>query len=147
VLMRGRYTSLLTLPRATIGLGLGGLALGGATFGPPKLGASFNDRTRQRGPHAASSERTASSAAAATTTEDDERGRIGSIHRYPVKSCGGEQLEHVQLARLSPLPGDRRFLWVDSAGKFLTQRPYESRQGNDGCGVPKSMHAAPRPVT
>lgn len=60
-----------------------------------------------------------------------------SIHRYPVKSCGGESLDKVKLTRLSPLPGDRQYLWVDAAGKFITQRPYESRQGNGGNGVPQ----------
>jgi hypothetical protein len=73
---------------------------------------------------------------AVSTSSDDDMGRVQSIHRYPVKSCGGETLDEIGLTRLSPLPGDRRYLWVDAKGKFLTQRPYESRQGNDGYGIP-----------
>ena len=53
-----------------------------------------------------------------TTTE-------GTIHRYPVKSCGAEQLDEVRCDRLQPLPGDRAFMWVDAESKFITQRPHE----------------------
>ena len=61
---------------------------------------------------------------------------MASIHRYPVKSCAGEQLATVQCQRLQPLPGDRRYMFVDSENKFITQRPREPRQGNGGLGVP-----------
>jgi uncharacterized protein len=75
--------------------------------------------------------------ASTTTSSDGNCGSVRSIHRYPVKSCGGETLDEVLLSRLSALPGDRQYLWVDAAGKFITQRPYEARQGNDGNGVPR----------
>lgn len=68
--------------------------------------------------------------------EDAMEPRVTSIHRYPVKSCGGEQLSTVQCQRLQPLPGDRRYMFVDSENKFITQRPREPRQGNGGLGVP-----------
>ena len=58
--------------------------------------------------------------AVSTSSSDDDMGRVQSIHRYPVKSCGGETLDEVGLTRLSPLPGDRCYLWVDAEGKFLT---------------------------
>ena len=81
--------------------------------------------------------RTAPLSMSAVPPDSEMSGRVLSIHRYPVKSCGGEVLEDVALSRLSALPGDRQYLWVDAEGKFITQRPYESRQGNNGNGVPK----------
>eukprot|EP01045_Picozoa_sp_COSAG04_P014315 COSAG04_NODE_1063_length_8493_cov_6.486181_9_plen_375_part_00 len=78
---------------------------------------------------------TANAAADAAAGGDDD-GRVRTIHRYPVKSCGGEQLDEVRCDRLQPLPGDRAFMWVDAESKFITQRPHEPRQGNGGSGVP-----------
>ena len=66
-----------------------------------------------------------------------DEGVVNSIYRYPVKSCGGQSLDEVRCSRLSSLPGDRQYLWVDKGGKFITQRPHEPRQGNGGKGVPK----------
>ena len=40
---------------------------------------------------------------------------------YPVKSCGGIALSQVSLDRFGPA-GDRRWLVVDTAGRFITQR-------------------------
>ena len=109
---------------------LGGLALGTATYkghvplaiAPGTTGVGM---------------RTAPLSMSAVPPDSEMSGRVLSIHRYPVKSCGGEVLEDVALSRLSALPGDRQYLWVDAEGKFITQRPYESRQGNNGNGVPK----------
>ena len=66
---------------------------------------------------------------AAVAAGGDDDGRVRTIHRYPVKSCGGEQLDEVRCDRLQPLPGDRAFMWVDAESKFITQRPHEPRQG------------------
>ena len=40
---------------------------------------------------------------AGSTSSDDDMGRVQSIHRYPVKSCGGETLDEVGLTRLEAL--------------------------------------------
>ena len=100
------------------------------------LGGGVNFRQLSRENLGKTNVRT-SSTTVASTVNTDEAGRVRNIFRYPVKSCGGEELKEVMLSRLSPLPGDRQYLFVDSLGKFLTQRPVESRQGNDGNGVPK----------
>jgi uncharacterized protein YcbX len=49
--------------------------------------------------------------------------RIERIFVYPIKSCRGIE---VSSAELTPrgLAGDRRFMLVDSRGRFLTQRRY-----------------------
>ncbi len=79
---------------------------------------------------------TAAASSLATGVAEEAPPRVASIHRYPVKSCAGEQLGTVQCQRLQPLPGDRRYMFVDSENKFITQRPREPRQGNGGLGVP-----------
>ena len=110
---------------------LGGLALGSAAWSPAA--------TPVHGLRSVAADARAAAATmmtAASVRSEGEGGRVCSIHRYPVKSCGGEQLSEVALARLSALPGDRQFLWVDAEGKFITQRPHEGRQGNNGAGVP-----------
>lgn len=47
--------------------------------------------------------------------------RITGLNIYPVKSCRGIELERAQLLATG-LAGDRRWLIVDPAGRFLTQR-------------------------
>jgi MOSC domain-containing protein len=47
--------------------------------------------------------------------------QLSSITIYPVKSCAGVSLETVELDRFGPA-GDRRWLVVDPAGRFLSQR-------------------------
>jgi uncharacterized protein YcbX len=47
--------------------------------------------------------------------------RIASIHIYPVKSLRGFSVDSAEIDPLG-LVGDRRFLVVDEAGRFLTQR-------------------------
>jgi len=46
---------------------------------------------------------------------------LSGIHIYPVKSCAGLELESVFLDRFGP-SGDRRWMLVDNAGRFLSQR-------------------------
>ena len=46
---------------------------------------------------------------------------VSALHIYPIKSCRGLDLTAVRLDRLGPLY-DRRFMLVDEAGRFLTQR-------------------------
>ena len=116
-------------------MALGGLALGTAAWVP--AAAPLRDSLRSAGFDRRTVRSVASEASAAACGDNGGDGRIKSIHRYPVKSCGGEDLTEVELSRLSPLPGDRRYMWVDSVGKFITQRPREARQGNNGNGVPK----------
>lgn len=48
--------------------------------------------------------------------------RLSALYRFPVKSLGGELLQHVEIDDLG-LAGDRRWMVVDStSGRFLTQR-------------------------
>jgi uncharacterized protein len=47
--------------------------------------------------------------------------RVAELYIYPVKSAGGVRLEAVQLDALGP-ELDRRWMVVDPAGHFLTQR-------------------------
>ncbi|MFN2166129.1 MAG: MOSC domain-containing protein [Anaerolineae bacterium] len=47
--------------------------------------------------------------------------RLSAIHIYPVKSCAGLALDAVALDHLGP-SGDRRWMVVDAAGQFLSQR-------------------------
>jgi uncharacterized protein YcbX len=49
--------------------------------------------------------------------------RLAEIRRYPVKSLRGHSLREASLERIG-LAGDRRWMIVDEAGKFLTQRQY-----------------------
>jgi uncharacterized protein YcbX len=49
--------------------------------------------------------------------------RVVEIRRYPVKSLRGHALEEANVERIG-LAGDRRWMIVDEAGKFLTQRQY-----------------------
>lgn len=46
---------------------------------------------------------------------------VAALHVYPIKSCRGLPLKAVRFDLLGPLY-DRRFMLVDEAGKFLTQR-------------------------
>jgi uncharacterized protein YcbX len=46
---------------------------------------------------------------------------LRGIHVYPVKSLGGCAVQEAEVDALG-LVGDRRFLVVDSEGRFLTQR-------------------------
>lgn len=45
-----------------------------------------------------------------------QAGRLAQIHRYPVKSIGGEALDQVALTPAQPLPGDRRFAVIHADG-------------------------------
>jgi uncharacterized protein len=47
--------------------------------------------------------------------------RVASLHIYPVKSLRGLAVDRVEIDALG-FVGDRRFLIVDSDGRFLTQR-------------------------
>ena len=49
--------------------------------------------------------------------------QVSSLHIYPVKSCRGIAELEMQIDRIGPV-GDRRFLVVDSNGRFLTQRAH-----------------------
>lgn len=46
---------------------------------------------------------------------------VASIHIYPVKSLGGFSVQHVRLTDRG-LEHDRRWMLMDEAGKFMTQR-------------------------
>lgn len=46
---------------------------------------------------------------------------LSSLHLYPVKSCAGISVPEVELDRFGPV-GYRRWMLVDRAGDFLTQR-------------------------
>lgn len=48
---------------------------------------------------------------------------LSALHIYPVKSCRGLSVPSADLDDLG-LVGDRRFLIVDAAGKFITQRSH-----------------------
>ncbi|MBW2464555.1 MAG: MOSC domain-containing protein [Deltaproteobacteria bacterium] len=47
--------------------------------------------------------------------------RITELYLYPVKSCRGISVSSVHVGRRGPT-GDRRFMVVDDAGEFITQR-------------------------
>lgn len=47
--------------------------------------------------------------------------RVSRIFVYPIKSCRGIEVASAELTRRG-LAGDRRYMLVDSAGRFLTQR-------------------------
>ncbi len=47
--------------------------------------------------------------------------RLSGITIYPVKSCGGIPLDSTRLGPFGP-EGDRRWMLVDGAGQFVTQR-------------------------
>lgn len=49
--------------------------------------------------------------------------RLSALHLYPVKGCGGIAVTSARVDALG-LVGDRRFMVVDPAGKFLTQRSH-----------------------
>jgi uncharacterized protein len=46
---------------------------------------------------------------------------LSELHVYPVKSCGGISLETATLGARG-VPGDRLWMVVDAAGRFITQR-------------------------
>ena len=48
---------------------------------------------------------------------------LSALHIYPVKSCSGLAVASAAIDDLG-LAGDRRFLVVDEAGRFLTQRTF-----------------------
>jgi uncharacterized protein YcbX len=47
--------------------------------------------------------------------------RVVSLHVYPVKSCGGIEVDSMPIGRRGPL-FDREWMIVDEKGEFLTQR-------------------------
>lgn len=47
--------------------------------------------------------------------------KIAAIHRYPVKSLGGEALDRARVESRG-IAGDRRWMLVDANGRFLTRR-------------------------
>jgi len=47
--------------------------------------------------------------------------RIAALYTYPIKSCGGITSDTLRFDELGPLD-DRRWMLVDDAGEFLTQR-------------------------
>ncbi|MEP5764016.1 MAG: MOSC N-terminal beta barrel domain-containing protein [Halieaceae bacterium] len=49
--------------------------------------------------------------------------RLSQISIYPVKSCAGSDLQKAQLDRFG-LVGDRRWMLVDGAGGFVSQREF-----------------------
>ena len=49
--------------------------------------------------------------------------RIASLHVYPVKACGGIEVPRADVEARG-LAGDRRWMIVDDAGCFLTQREH-----------------------
>ena len=49
------------------------------------------------------------------------RARIAALYVYPIKSCAGIALDTMRFDALGPLD-DRRWMLVDDAGAFLTQR-------------------------
>lgn len=69
---------------------------------------------------------------------------LQGITYYPIKSCGGIHVDSRRVRRLGPLEGDRRFVFVDSNGTFLTQRVKERRQGNKGASRYRSFASIPR---
>jgi uncharacterized protein YcbX len=46
---------------------------------------------------------------------------LSQIYLYPIKSCAGIEMPEVDLDRFGPV-GDRRWMLVNSMGKFITQR-------------------------
>jgi hypothetical protein len=46
---------------------------------------------------------------------------VAGLHVYPVKSCGGTELERAEVDALG-IRDDRRWMIVDERGRFLTQR-------------------------
>lgn len=48
---------------------------------------------------------------------------ISSLHIYPIKSCAGIALQSAELTRAG-LAHDRRWMLVDDAGQFMTQRQW-----------------------
>jgi uncharacterized protein YcbX len=60
-------------------------------------------------------------ATAAATGYRDGMVRVAALHVYPVKSLGGLAAARAQVTDLG-LEHDRRFMVVDEAGRFLTQR-------------------------
>ena len=128
----------------------GGLGLGRAAAGarqPSGRGAASTAAATGGRNASASAETTSIGQQPGTEAPAGDPPRVASIHRFPVKSCGGEQVAAVQCRRLQPLPGDRRYMWVDAEHKFITQRPREPRQGNGGLGVPAmaTIHASYQP--
>lgn len=49
------------------------------------------------------------------------KGRVAGLHVYPVKGCAGTALEEARLVARG-LEHDRRWMIVDAAGRFLSQR-------------------------
>lgn len=50
-----------------------------------------------------------------------EQAAVSGLYVYPVKSCRGIRVERVQVGERG-FAGDRRWMIVDDAGKFITQR-------------------------
>ncbi len=49
--------------------------------------------------------------------------RLSQLYIFPIKSCAGIEQREVALDRFGPV-GDRRWMLVDRAGKFITQRQH-----------------------
>lgn len=73
--------------------------------------------------------------------------RLAEIRRYPVKSLRGVSLQEAHVERIG-LAGDRRWMIVDEAGKFLSQRHHPKLAQIDaiptarGVALRHSMHGA-----
>ena len=69
--------------------------------------------------------------------------RLASIHRFPVKSIGGETLAEAALTPRAALPGDRRFALLHQAAlhhldggrlrKWLPSRPSSAARRRRRC--------------
>ncbi|HWI11970.1 MAG TPA: MOSC N-terminal beta barrel domain-containing protein [Burkholderiaceae bacterium] len=57
----------------------------------------------------------------AVPSEGDQAVSIASLHVYPIKSCGGVDLDEALLIETG-LEFDRAWMLVDPAGRFVTQR-------------------------
>lgn len=91
----------------------------------------------------------------------DERARIAALYYYPVKSCRGLALEEAALTAAG-LEHDRRWMLIDAAGRFQTQRELPrlallrpalsadtlllDAPGMPTCHVPLAQQGAPRRV-
>jgi uncharacterized protein YcbX len=51
--------------------------------------------------------------------------QITALHVYPIKSCRGVAVQSLDLDRLGPA-NDRRFMLVNGAGRFVTQREHHA---------------------
>jgi uncharacterized protein YcbX len=77
--------------------------------------------------------------ASLTPTETDSRMTVKELWRYPVKSMGGERLDHALLGSLG-IAGDRVVHVEDALGRFITARTHPRLLGHraelDASGEP-----------